>query len=125
MAEDKKKKKAPKAPKWSLAFIWGGATWALNWFVIEAFVREVSTWEAFSAAFGAFIAGWFTGGLLGKFAKWGAGVYTMMVLGVIVGVAFTYGAVTCGAATWSRGIAAAPRNSATTTSERYLSCKVC
>lgn len=86
MAEEKKKK-APKAPKWTSAFIWAASLWAIAWFITDENLPEVV-----SVTFGGFVAGWCSAGLLGKFARWGAGIYAMMVLGVIVGVLFFSGA---------------------------------
>ena len=85
MAEEKKKK--PKAPKWSSAVLWAASFWAIAWFITDESLSEV-----ISVTFGGFVAGWCTAGVLGKIGRWGAGIYALMVLGVIVGVLFFSGA---------------------------------
>ena len=85
---EKKKKSGGGGYKWGSALIWAGGQWAVNWFLTP----ETSLWTVASACFGAFFSGWTTSALLGRFAKWGANAYVMMVLGVLIGVAVFSGA---------------------------------
>jgi len=85
------KKPAPKKKgggyKWGSAMIWAAGQWAVCWFVTED-----KLWATISACFSAFFAGWTTSALLGRFAKWGANSWVMMILGVLVGIAVFSGA---------------------------------
>lgn len=88
MADRKEKKKAPTTPKWSSAFAWAGVQWAIAWYV-----TNVSLDKVVAATAGGFAAGWLTAVVLGRFARWGAGVNMMMLLGIVVGVLASSGAV--------------------------------
>jgi hypothetical protein len=93
MGSDKKpekKKSGGGGYKWGSAMIWAGGQWAVNWFI----TYRVGLWEIGSACFSAFVAGWTTSAILGRFAKWGANAWVMMVLGILVGVAVFSGAFT-------------------------------
>lgn len=92
MAGDKKSKDGPKKSgeggyKWGSALIWMGGQWAVCWFITEDLL-----WPTITACFSAFFAGWSTSALLGRFAKWGANAWVMMILGLLVGVAIFSGA---------------------------------
>src|SRR5205085_11161277 len=82
-----KKKGGGGGYKWGSAMIWAGGQWAVCWFVTEDLL-----WPTISACFSAFFAGWTTSALLGRFAKWGANAWVMMILGVLIGVAVFSGA---------------------------------
>ncbi|MBV8879201.1 MAG: hypothetical protein JO332_04505 [Planctomycetaceae bacterium] len=84
MGDDKKKGGGAKLGS---AFIWATGQWAVCWFVTED-----TLWATVSACFSAFFAGWTTSALLGRFAKWGANAWVMMLLGVLIGVAVFSGA---------------------------------
>ena len=84
---DDKKKGGGGGYKWGSAFIWAGGQWAVCWFVTED-----ALWATITACFSAFFAGWTTSALLGRFAKWGANAWVMMILGVLIGVAVFSGA---------------------------------
>lgn len=84
---DKKKSGGGGGYKWGSAMIWAAGQWAVCWFVTED-----KLWATISACFSAFFAGWTTSALLGRFAKWGANSWVMMILGVLVGVAVFSGA---------------------------------
>jgi hypothetical protein len=73
--------------KWGSAMIWAGGQWAVCWFITEN-----TLWATISACFSAFFAGWTTSAILGRFAKWGANAWIMMILGALVGVAVFSGA---------------------------------
>ncbi len=73
--------------KWGSAMIWAGGQWAVCWFITEN-----TLWATISACFSAFFAGWTTSVVLGRFAKWGANAWVMMILGALVGVAVFSGA---------------------------------
>src|SRR6476659_2454488 len=83
-----KKKGGGGGYKWGSAMIWAGGQWA-----VCCFVTEDLLWPTISACFSAFFAGWSTSALLGRFAKWGANAWVMMILGVLMGVAVFSGAV--------------------------------
>jgi len=85
---DKKKSGGGGGYKWGSAVIWAVGQWAVNWFLTP----ETHLWSIVSACFSAFFAGWTTSALLGRFAKWGANAWVMMVLGVLIGVAVFSGA---------------------------------
>ncbi|HLY11486.1 MAG TPA: hypothetical protein VKW04_19445 [Planctomycetota bacterium] len=87
MGDDKKKGGGYKLGS---AFIWAAGQWAVNWFVTP----DTHLWSVVSACFSAFFAGWTTSSLLGRFAKWGANAWVMMILGVLIGVAVFSGAFT-------------------------------
>ena len=88
MAGDKKPKSGGGGYKWGSGLIWAGGQFAVNWFLTP----ETHLWTVTSACIGAFIAGWTTSALLGRFAKWGANAWVMMMLGVLLGVAVFSGA---------------------------------
>jgi hypothetical protein len=91
MGSEKKKegpRKAGGGYKWSSALMWAGGQFAYNWFATP----ELPLGPTFSAVFGAFFAGWTTSALLGRFAKWGANSWVLMILGVLIGVAVFSGA---------------------------------
>lgn len=89
MGSDKKPKKTGGGGyKWGSGLIWVGGQWAVNWFLTP----EQSLWAVATACFSAFFAGWTTSALLGRFAKWGANAWVMMILGVLIGVAVFSGA---------------------------------
>jgi len=75
--------------KFGSAMIWAAGQWAVCWFVTED-----SLWATVSACFSAFFSGLTTAGLLGRFAKWGANAWVMMLLGALIGVAVFSGAFT-------------------------------
>ncbi|HVR86098.1 MAG TPA: hypothetical protein VMU54_17380 [Planctomycetota bacterium] len=85
---DDKKKGGGGGYKWGSAFIWAGGQWAVNWFLTP----DTHLWSVISACFSAFFAGWTTSALLGRFARWGANSWVMMILGVLIGVAVFSGA---------------------------------
>ena len=92
MGSEKEKKK-PKSSggggyKWGSGFIWAGGQFAVNWFI----TYQVGLWGIGSACFSAFIAGWTTSAFVGRFAKWGANAWILLVLGVVFGVAIFSGA---------------------------------
>jgi hypothetical protein len=87
MGDDKKK--GGGGYKLGSAFIWSAGQWAVCWFVTEDTLLHT-----ISACVSAFFAGWSTSALLGRFAKWGANAWVMMILGVLVGVAIFSGAFT-------------------------------
>jgi len=86
-SEKKPKKNGGGGYKWGSGLIWAGGQWAVCWFITED-----SLWATVSACFSAFIAGWTTSALVGRFAKWGANAWIMMILGVFLGVAVFSGA---------------------------------
>ena len=91
MGSDKEKKK-PKSGggggyKWGSAMIWAVGQWAVCWFVTEDHLTAT-----ISACFSSFIAGWTTSAFVGRFAKWGANVWILLILGVVFGVAVFSGA---------------------------------
>ena len=91
--KDKKKPKGGSGGggyKWGSGFIWAGGQFAYNWF----FTPELHILPTASAVISAFLAGWTTSAIVGRFAKWGANTWIMMILGVIVGVAVFSGAFT-------------------------------
>ncbi len=79
-----------KAGKYRLgsALLWAAAQGAA-----ARFLWEQGVGKTIGAAFGGLVAGWTTAALLGRFAKWGAGAKLMMLVGVIIGVAVSSGAV--------------------------------
>jgi len=92
MASEKKsdKKKSSSGGggyKWGSAMIWAGGQWAVCWFVTEDLL-----WPTITACFSAAFSGWTTSALLGRFAKWGANNWVMMLLGALIGVAVFSGA---------------------------------
>lgn len=93
MGDDKKKGGGYKLGS---AFIWTAGQLGVNWFLIP----EAHIWQIVSACFSAFFAGWTTSAILGRFAKWGANAWVMMILGVLVGVAVFSGAFTGLSAAW-------------------------
>ena len=68
--------------------IWAGGQFAYNWFITP----DLHPGPTYSAIFSAFVAGWTTAAILGRFAKWGAGYKVLMVAGILVGVAVFSGA---------------------------------
>jgi hypothetical protein len=89
MGSDKKPKSGGGGGyKWGSAMIWAGGQFAVNWFLTP----ETKLWTVGSACFSAFFSGWTTSVLLGRFAKWGANAWVMMILGVLIGVAIFSGA---------------------------------
>ncbi|HEV3028037.1 MAG TPA: hypothetical protein VG457_10725 [Planctomycetota bacterium] len=84
---DDKKKGGGGGYKWGSALIWTAGQWAVCWFVTEDTLLAT-----ISACVSAFFAGWTTSALLGRFARWGANPWVMMILGVLVGVAVFSGA---------------------------------
>lgn len=87
MGDDKKK--GGGGYKWGSALIWSVGQWAVCWFVTYD-----TLWATIGACFSSFFSGWSTSAMLGRFAKWGANVWVMMILGVLVGVAIFSGAFT-------------------------------
>jgi hypothetical protein len=82
-----KKPKSGGGYKWGSALIWAGGQWAVCWFITEDLL-----WATITACFSAAFAGWTTSAILGRFAKWGANNWIMMILGVLLGVAIFSGA---------------------------------
>ncbi len=80
----------PKTGKYRLgsALLWAAAQGSVAWFAMKA-----GLWKSIGAGFGGLVAGWATAALLGRLAKWGAGVKAMAVLGLVIGVAVASGAV--------------------------------
>jgi hypothetical protein len=74
--------------------------WAAGQFAVCWFVTEDRIWPTVSACFSSFFAGWSTSALLGRFAKWGANAWVMMILGVLLGVAVFSGAFSGLSAAW-------------------------
>jgi hypothetical protein len=87
MGSDKKKPKPSGGYKWGSAMIWAAGQWAVCWFVTEDHL-----WATISACFSALIAGWTTSAFVGRFAKWGANAWVLLILGVLFGVAVFSGA---------------------------------
>jgi hypothetical protein len=85
---DDKKKGGGGGYKWGSAMIWAGGQWAVNWFLTP----DTHLWPVIFACFSAFFAGWTTSSLLGRFARWGANAWVMMILGVLIGLAVFSGA---------------------------------
>jgi hypothetical protein len=87
-----KKEKPPKTGwyRFGSGLLWAGGQFAYNWFI----TLDLRLGHTLSAIFSAFIAGWSTAAILGRFAKWGAGYKVLMVSGVVVGVAIFSGAFT-------------------------------
>jgi hypothetical protein len=83
-----KKKDGGGGYKWGSALIWAAGQWAFCWFLTP----KAYLWTVMGACFSAFFSGWSTSSLLGRFAKWGANAWVMMVLGVLVGLAVFSGA---------------------------------
>jgi len=83
-----KKKGGGGGYKWGSAMIWAGGQWAVCWFLTP----ETHLWTVIGACFSSFFAGWSTSSMLGRFAKWGANAWVMMILGVLVGLAIYSGA---------------------------------
>ena len=86
--KEKEKPKKSGGYRWGSALIWAGGQWAVNWFLTP----ETTLWTVITACFSAFFSGWTTSALLGRFAKWGANAWVMMILGVLIGVAVFSGA---------------------------------
>src|SRR5579872_5301758 len=84
---DDRKKGGGGGYKWGSAVIWASGQWAVCWFVTEDLLIPT-----ISACVSAFFAGWTTSSLLGRFAKWGANAWVMMILGVLIGAAIFSGA---------------------------------
>lgn len=82
------KKKGGGGYKWGSAMIWAVGQWAFCWFLTP----EVHLPYVISAVFSSFFSGWTTSSLLGRFAKWGANAWVMMILGVVIGLAVFSGA---------------------------------
>ncbi|HXX95135.1 MAG TPA: hypothetical protein VEN81_16045, partial [Planctomycetota bacterium] len=68
--------------------LWAAGQFGYNWFI----TYEMGGWRTLSAVVSAFVAGWTTALILGRFAKWGAGYKAMMLSGILVGVAVFSGA---------------------------------
>lgn len=92
-------KDAPKpgVSKLKGAAVWAGAQLAVEWFLSP----EGGIPKALAAAFGGFVAGWMTTGLLNRLAKWGVGGLWLLGLGALLGVAVASGAVSGLAALFS------------------------
>lgn len=71
------------------AFLWAAAHWAVAWFV-----TDLPLFPAIAASGGGLVAGWCTALALGRIAKWGATAKMMIVFGLVLGIAFSSGAVT-------------------------------
>jgi hypothetical protein len=82
-----KKKDGGGGYKWGSAMIWAVGQWGVCWFITYD-----PLWATVSACFSAFFSGWSTSAMLGRFAKWGANAWVMMILGALVGVAIFSGA---------------------------------
>ena len=122
MPSDREKKSSKKSGggggyKWGSAMIWAGGQWAVCWFITEDHL-----WPTITACFSAAFAGWTTSALLGRFAKWGANAWVMMVLGVLTGVAVFSGAFSglAAAIDWftTRGIFGSALSAATASAPR-------
>ena len=88
MAENKKP--APKgASTLNAACLWAAAQWAVDWFLVQ----DGGLLQAGGAAFGGFVAGWVTTGLINTLARWKVPAGALGVLGLILGVAVVSGAV--------------------------------
>lgn len=87
--EKSKPKPKPGASKLGGGFLWAGAQWGVEWFLYP----EGTLWTALAAAFGGFIAGWITVGLLNRLGKWGVGALALLAFGALIGVAVASGAV--------------------------------
>ena len=86
--EKKKEKRSGGGYKWGSGLIWAGGQFAVNWFLTpEAHLPSV-----ISACVSAFFSGWTTSAFLGRFARWGANSWVLMILGVLIGVAVFSGA---------------------------------
>jgi hypothetical protein len=68
--------------------LWAGGQFAYNWFVTP----DLSLGRTIGAIGSAFIAGWTTAAIVGRFAKWGAGYKVMMITGTLIGIAVFSGA---------------------------------
>jgi hypothetical protein len=89
MGSDKEKKK-PKTGRYRLGsgLLWAAGQFAYNWFI----TYELGGWRTICAVVSAFLAGWTTALILGRFAKWGAGYKVLMVAGILIGVTIFSGA---------------------------------
>ena len=95
MGKEKAKGK-PKAGASKLGggFLWAGAQWGVEWFLYPpGHPLAGSLWTAFAAAFGGFIAGWVTVGLLNRLGKWGVGPLALLAFGALIGAVVASGAV--------------------------------
>ena len=88
MGKEKAKPKSG-ASKLGGGFLWAGAQWAVEWFLYP----DGTLWTAVAAAFGGFVAGWATVGLLNRLGKWGVGALALLAFGSLIGVAVASGAV--------------------------------
>lgn len=86
----REKEKKPKTGWYRLGsgLLWAGGQFGYNWFI----TKELWLGPTLSAIASAFIAGWTTAAILGRFAKWGAGYKVLMPLGILIGVAVFSGA---------------------------------
>lgn len=85
---DDKKKSGGGGYKFGSALIWAAGQFGVSWFLTP----EAHLWTVIGACFSAFFSGWSTSAMLGRFAKWGANAWVMMILGVLVGLAIFSGA---------------------------------
>ena len=84
------KKPAPKGlSKVRAAILWGGAQWAVEWFLVP----KGGIWDSVSAGAGGFAAGWVTTALLNTLGRWKVPGNALFVLGLIIGVVAVSGAV--------------------------------
>src|SRR5579863_925400 len=90
MGAEKKKAKEGGGFRWGSALIWAGGQFCVNWFITYTYY----IWATASACASAFVTGWVTSAILGRFAKWGANALVMAILGVLIGVAVFSGAFT-------------------------------
>ena len=88
MGSEKEKKPKTGWYRFGSGLLWAGGQFAYNWFV----TADLRLGATISAVASAFIAGWTTAAILGRFAKWGAGYKVLMPMGILVGVAVFSGA---------------------------------
>ncbi len=69
------------------AIIWAAAQGALAWFA------EAGVFKTSAAAAAGLIAGWATAGTVGRLTKWGTRTPLLLLAGIVLGVAFSSGAV--------------------------------
>jgi len=87
MGSEKKKEKTGWY-RFGSGLLWAGGQFAYNWFI----THELPMGRTLGAIGSAFIAGWSTAAILGRFAKWGAGYKVLMLSGILIGIAVFSGA---------------------------------
>lgn len=88
MGSDKEKKPKTGWYRFGAGLLWTAGQFAYNWFV----TYDLKGGPTLSALISAFVAGWTTAAILGRFAKWGAEYKVLMAAGLLIGVAIFSGA---------------------------------